>query len=152
MRDGSVTGTRVARRMVSTLGIARRRAKSCDEPIGAHDQRIAAAHDDVADLGVRGEPRERGREVLERARAAARADHARARAEAAVHRAAIGHEEERAVGVALTRSGATSCAFFAERIDEIAGDLAALVEVRHALPADGAARIAGIGERRGSKA
>ena len=68
MRMGSVTGTRVARRIVSTLGIARTRRDEADDAVGRHRERIAAADDDVAHLGVGAQPRERRRERLERRR------------------------------------------------------------------------------------
>ena len=66
MRIGSVTGTRVARRMVSTRRHGAHRRDEAHDAVGRHGERVAAADDDVAHLGVRPEPRERRRERLER--------------------------------------------------------------------------------------
>ncbi len=60
MRMGSVTGTRVARRMVSTDGTSLTALDDAHDPVGRHGEGIAAADDDVAHLGVGAQPRERG--------------------------------------------------------------------------------------------
>ena len=82
-------------------------------------ERIASADDDVPHLGVRAQIRERRRERLERHGAAAVADHPRAGAEAAVDGAAIGREEQRAIGVPLHEMRRDLVRDLAERVDEV---------------------------------
>ena len=147
IRWGNVTGTRVAMRIVSTLETLRTAAMSRDDPVSRHGERIAAAQDDVTDLGVRAQVRERRGQRLERHRAAAVADHARPRAEAAVHRAAIGREEQRAIGVPLHQMGGDLVRDLAERIDQIALDLQGFTSVGNALATDGAGGIVAVDER-----
>ena len=143
MRIGSVTGTRVARRMVSTLSIARTAATSRSIALGGHRERIPAADDDVAHLRVAPQPRERRSERLEGHGAVAAADHARAGAEAAVDGAAVGRQEKDAIGVALHEMRRDLVRALAERIDEVARHLVALARVGDALLADRARGIVG---------
>ena len=96
----------------------------------------------VAHLRRRLDVREGALQVaLVHAPLAGRADHARARAEAAVHGAAIGREQEDAIRIALHELRRDLVGFFAERVAEIARDLDRLLRAGHALEADRAARI-----------
>ena len=125
-------------------------ADACEEPIdslGRHRERIAPAHDDVADLGMRGDPSERGLEALDRDRTASVADDPGTRAEPAVDRAAIGGEEKYAIGIASHEVRRDLVIDLSERVDEIARNLARLVDARDALPADGAGFVVAIAER-----
>ena len=117
------------------------------EALGRHGERVAAAHDDVADLGMRGDPGERGLEALDRDGTAAVADDARTRAEPAVDGAAVGREEQHAVRIATHEMRRDLVLDLAERVDEVAGDLVGLVDARHALPAHGTRGIVRIAER-----
>ena len=77
----SITGTGCMSSAVTGAFLAVNREEPL-EAVGGHRERIAAGHDDVADLAVRGDPLHRRLELLHRNRAAAVADDARARAEA----------------------------------------------------------------------
>ncbi len=152
MRWGSTTGTRVASRMsLDALDLAqlamRRTNRSVDER-----ERIAAADDHVAHIRVVSEIRERGLEPLERESAAARAHHAAPRAEAAVHGAAIGHEQQGAIGIAADQIRSDLVGLLAQRVAEIARRLDVLEGMRDDLTPDRAGGIVGIDEARDSKA
>ena len=71
-----------------------------------------------------------GAERLERHGALAAADHARARAEAAVDGAAIGREEQDAVGVALDEVRRDLVRDLAQRVGEVPGHLVGLARMR----------------------
>ena len=122
------------------------RGDEAHDPLGGHRERIPAADDDVAHLRVGAQPRERGGERVERHRAVAAADHARARAEAAVDRAAIGRQEEDAIGIALDEMRRDLVRAFAERVDEVPRHVVALPRVGNALPAYGARGIVAVDE------
>ena len=96
---------------------------------------------------MRGDPRERGLEPLERRGPAAVTDHARARAEAAIDGAAIGREEQDAIGVATNEVGSDLVLDLAEGVDHVAVHLARLERTRHALAPDGTRGVVAIAER-----
>ncbi len=88
-------------------------------------QRIAAGDQHVADLGMRGDVVERllPLRAAEGIVAAWLADHARARAVAAIGRAEAGGQKQHAVRVAMHEAGHRGVAVLAERIVGLAGRL-----------------------------
>ena len=120
MRIGSVTGTRVARRIVSTLSIARTAATrrsirsvaiASGSPPLTMTSRTSGWARSHANAGASASS-EHG--------AVAGADHARARAEAAVDCAAVGRQEQDAIGVSLHEMRRDLVGPLAERVDEVA--------------------------------
>jgi hypothetical protein len=122
-------------------------ADELGEPLRGHDQRIAAAHDDVTDFRVVAQILERVRELFERAYAASGADQAAAGAEATIDGASIGREEERAIGVATDEVRRDLVIRFAEWVAKITGDLAYFCRYRDDLPPNGARGVVGADER-----
>src|SRR5690349_2460161 len=84
---------------------------------------------------------ERRRELALRPNAAARTDHARTRTKAAVDAAAIGHEQERAIRIALDQVARDFVGFFPEWVAQVAAFDLGFRDVRHALDAHRAARV-----------
>ena len=110
---------RNARRQANGLD-ARDRAHGGDhahQALGAHRHRIAAAEDDVANLGVGRDVRQRGGERLEGDRAAAVAHDPRSRTKPAVDAAAIGREQQRAIGVSLNEPRRSKIREFSLKVD-----------------------------------
>src|SRR5690606_15961887 len=77
------------------------RRQELDDALGGCREGIAAADDQIADLWVLSQVVERGPQPRKAPSATAAADHAAARAEAAIHAAAIGHQKQRPIRVAL---------------------------------------------------
>ena len=122
------------------------------EALGRHGERVAAAHDDVADLGMRGDPCERGLEALERDGAAAVPDDPRTRAEPAVDGAAVGREEKDAIRIATHEMRRDLVVDLSQGVDEVARHLVGLVDPRDALQAHGTRRRRDDRRATGSKA
>ena len=98
-RNGSVTGSRVPSRTISTCGIARSSLEQPAEAVVGEHERVAAGEQHVADLGRRADPVERRLELALLHRPLRLADHALAQAEAAVERALVVHAERDPVAV-----------------------------------------------------
>ncbi len=115
--------------------------------IRRHQERVATRDDYLPHLGVRPDVREGVGEGVHRARAAALADHARARTEAAVDAAAIGREQKRAIGVSLHQVGRDLVGLFPEGIAQVARYRLRFVRDGDALAADGAVGIRSVDQR-----
>jgi hypothetical protein len=141
MRCGRNVGMRVPMRKNSTCGIARNRPKrfsslsslnSSGSPPLNSTSRISGMLRDVGDLLV-----EFGMKIV----AAGVADEPRARAVTAIRGAAVGDEEQHAVGIAMHEAGHGRMRIFAARVAHFPRRGVRFLDARNDLPADGAMLI-----------
>jgi hypothetical protein len=117
------------------------------ELLGGHEQRIAAGDEHVADARRAREVGQAGVEIAGGGRRVA-ADEAAAVAVPAVDRAAIDHQEQRAIGVLVDHARRRVMAVLAQRIAQLLGADVELGGARDGLHAHRAGRIARVHQAR----
>ena len=117
------------------------------DSLGGHQARVAAREDDVMDLGVSLEPGERGLERRHGASSTTISNEPGSRAEAAVHAAAIGGDQQNTVWIALNQMRGDFVGLLAERVAQVPLGRDRLFGSGNALAANGARWVGRVTQR-----